>query len=172
MITAPAQVSFPKVQPAPSPAKMPSITPLPRDNAVPLSLASLQPQTIPQVAPTPRGSVADESRALETRTAPAANSVNINFAKAASAGGIENGWTVQIGAFNDVPTARAELAAYAEKSADKLGEAEKIVVPYTGSDGKTMYRARFGNFAEQEARAICVALTHQGHSCFASTLAR
>jgi D-alanyl-D-alanine carboxypeptidase len=172
MITAPAQVSFPKVQPVPPPAKMPSITPMPRDNAVPVSLASLQPQTIPQVAPTPRGSVADESRALETRTAPAPNFATANFAKGASAGVVENGWTVQIGAFNDVPTARAELAAYAEKSAGKLGEAEKIIVPYTGSDGKTMYRARFGNFAEREARAICVALTHQGHSCFASTLAR
>jgi len=135
---------------------MPSITPTPRDNAVPVSLASLQPQTIPQVAPTPRGNVANATA---------------NFAKAASAGSVGNGWTVQIGAFNDVPTARAELAAYAEKSADKLAEAEKIIVPYTGSDGKTMYRARFGNFAEQEARAICVALTHQGHSCFASTLA-
>ena len=157
MITAPAQVNFPKVQPAPPPAKMPSITPTPRDNAVPVSLASLQPQTIPQVAPTPRGNVANATA---------------NFAKAASAGSVENGWTVQIGAFNDVPTARAELAAYAQKSADKLAEAEKIIVPYTGSDGKTMYRARFGNFAEQEARAICVALTHQGHSCFASTPAR
>jgi D-alanyl-D-alanine carboxypeptidase len=151
---------------------MPSITPLPRDNAVPVSLASLQPQIIPQVAPTPRGSVADESQALKTTASREANSIDAGFAKAASAGGLESGWTVQIGAFNDVPTARAELAAYAQKSADKLREAEKIIVPYTGSDGKTMYRARFGNFAEQEARAICVALTHQGHSCFASTLAR
>jgi D-alanyl-D-alanine carboxypeptidase len=71
-----------------------------------------------------------------------------------------------------VPTARAELAAYAEKSAGKLGQAERIIVPYTGTGGKTMYRARFGKFAEAEARAICVVLTHQGHSCFASTLAR
>ena len=70
------------------------------------------------------------------------------------------------------PSARAELAAYAEKSADKLGRAERIVVPYTGTDGKMMYRARFGTFPEQEARAICIALTHQGHSCFASMLAR
>jgi D-alanyl-D-alanine carboxypeptidase len=94
-----------------------------------------------------------------------------NAVKAASLPVTEHGWTIQIGAFGDVPTARAELAAYAEKSGDKLGRAERIVVPYTGTDGKTMYRARFGTFAEQEARAICFTLTHQGHSCFASTLA-
>jgi D-alanyl-D-alanine carboxypeptidase len=168
VINAPAQVSFPKVQPSPPPTKMPSVTPLPRDNAVPVTLASLQPQTIPQVTPTPRGNIVDESRPLDAK--PTSGSLVANFANAGS--GAERGWTVQIGAFNDVPTARAELAAYAEKSAGKLGQAERIIVPYTGTGGKTMYRARFGKFAEAEARAICVVLTHQGHSCFASTLAR
>jgi D-alanyl-D-alanine carboxypeptidase len=142
---------------------------MPRDNAVQVSLASLQPATIPQIAPTPRGSIAGVSRPLEPKPAPAPNSATAD-AKAAFNDGAERGWTVQIGAFNDVPTAKAELAAYAEKSSDKLGRAERIIVPYTGSDGKTMYRARFGTFAEQEARAICGSLTHEGHSCFASTL--
>jgi D-alanyl-D-alanine carboxypeptidase len=168
MINAPAQVSFPKVQPAPPPTKMPGVTPLPRDNAVPVSLASLQPQSFPQVAPTPRGNAIDESRMPEPK--PASGSLVANFANAAS--GAERDWTIQIGAFNDVPTARAELSAYAEKSADKLRQAERIIVPYTGTGGKTMYRARFGKFAEDEARAICITLTHEGHSCFASTLTR
>jgi D-alanyl-D-alanine carboxypeptidase len=166
MISSPAEVNFPRVKPAAPPGgNAPSVVPAPRDNALPVALASYQPANIPAVSPTPRGGF-DSINAKAGAATPSAS-----LAKGASPSVTQHGWTIQIGAFGDVPTARAELAAYAEKSADKLGQAERIVVPYTGSDGKMMYRARFGSFAEQEARAICIALAHQGHSCFASTLA-
>ena len=188
MITAPAQAKFPPpkaqaaqaaaqaaqaAQAAPAaPTNIPAIVPTPRDNAVPLALASLQPTSSPDVIPIPRDAGNQLLAMRPILKAPTSDFTTGNAAKAAAVPMVEHGWTIQIGAYGDVPTARAELAAYAEKSADKLGRAERIVVPYTGSDGKTMYRARFGTFAEQEARAICITLTHQGHSCFASMLAR
>jgi len=78
---------------------------------------------------------------------------------------------IQIGAFGDVPTARAQLAAYAQRATDMLGRAERIIVPFTGADGRTMFRARFGTFAEAEARSICAKLLDRGQACFPATLA-
>ncbi len=81
-------------------------------------------------------------------------------------------WTIQIGAFADTGSARAELAAYAEKSMDVLGQAERIIVPFTGVNGQTFYRARFGLFIEREAREVCARLTERGQTCFAALAAR
>ena len=40
------------------------------------------------------------------------------------------------------------------------------------SDGKTIWRARFGLFAEQEARDVCNLLTQRGQTCFAAAQTR
>ncbi|MBI3677715.1 MAG: D-alanyl-D-alanine carboxypeptidase [Proteobacteria bacterium] len=88
--------------------------------------------------------------------------------KAATALGVRD-WTIQIGAFADMVSARQQLAAYAEKSLDVLGQAERIVVPFQGVDGHTLYRARFGPFVEREAREVCARLTERGQTCFAAT---
>ena len=76
-------------------------------------------------------------------------------------------WTIQIGAFADMGQARGQLAAYAEKSMDVLGQAPRIVIPFTGVDGHTLYRARFGPFVEREAREVCARLSQRGQTCFA-----
>lgn len=81
-------------------------------------------------------------------------------------------WTIQIGAFADLNLARAQLAAYAEKSMDVLGQAQRIVVPFQSVDGQTLYRARFGPFVEREARQICARLTQRGQTCFAAISTR
>lgn len=81
-------------------------------------------------------------------------------------------WTIQIGAFADLSLARAQLAAYAEKSMDVLGQAQRIVVPFQSVDGHTLYRARFGPFVEREARQICARLTERGQTCFAAITGR
>lgn len=81
-------------------------------------------------------------------------------------------WTIQIGAFSDVRQARAQLAAYAEKSMDILGQSQRIVVPFQSLDGAWLYRARFGPFLESEARSICTRLTERGQTCFAAIAAR
>jgi D-alanyl-D-alanine carboxypeptidase len=75
-------------------------------------------------------------------------------------------WTIQIGAFADMNQARGQLAAYAEKSMDILGQAARIIIPFTGVDGHTLYRARFGPFVEREAREVCSRLTERGQTCF------
>jgi D-alanyl-D-alanine carboxypeptidase len=175
VISAPAQVKFPDARSAPvlqPPLHIPNVQPIPRDNSAPILVASYEPSpaTIPQVMPVPRSSVATDNRPGSIKVTTSSGVTPAKLANAAASAVAAHSWTIQIGAFNDVPSARAELAAYAEKSADRLGQAERIIVPYTGSDGKTMYRARFGNFAEAEARALCFTLTHEGHSCFASTL--
>ena len=81
-------------------------------------------------------------------------------------------WTIQIGAYADPKAARAQLASYAEKSMDILGQAERIVVPFQSVDGHTLYRARFGPFVEREARKVCERLTERGQTCFAATATR
>lgn len=76
-------------------------------------------------------------------------------------------WTIQIGAFADTSQARSQLAAYAQKSMDVLGQAARIVIPFKGVDGHTMYRARFGPFVERQAKQVCSRLTQRGQTCFA-----
>jgi D-alanyl-D-alanine carboxypeptidase len=81
-------------------------------------------------------------------------------------------WTIQIGAFADLNLARAQLATYAEKSMDVLGQAQRIVVPFQSIDGQLLYRARFGPFLEREARQVCARLTERGQTCFAAISTR
>jgi D-alanyl-D-alanine carboxypeptidase len=81
-------------------------------------------------------------------------------------------WTIQIGAFADLNLARTQLAAYAEKSMDVLGQAQRIVVPFQSIDGQMLYRARFGPFLEREARQVCARLTERGQTCFAAISTR
>jgi D-alanyl-D-alanine carboxypeptidase len=81
-------------------------------------------------------------------------------------------WTIQIGAYADLAFAKSQLDAYAQKSMDVLGQAARLVVPFQASDGHTMYRARFGLFAERQAREVCDRLTQRGQTCFAAIAAR
>jgi D-alanyl-D-alanine carboxypeptidase len=80
-------------------------------------------------------------------------------------------WAVQIGAFANTTAAQSQLAAYANRSIDVLGHAHRIVMPVHATDGQTLYRARFGPYAERDARAVCAKLTHRGQTCFATTAA-
>ena len=76
-------------------------------------------------------------------------------------------WAIQIGAFADKISAHAQLAKYAEKSMDVLGQARRLVVAVPDENGRTTYRARFGLFGEDEARAVCRRMTSRGETCFA-----
>jgi len=94
---------------------------------------------------------------------------DLDMAEAAIPG---RNWTIQIGAYADRAFAKAQLDAYAQKSKDVLGQAARLVVPFQSSDGHTMYRARFGLFAERKAREVCDRLTQRGQTCFAAVAAR
>jgi D-alanyl-D-alanine carboxypeptidase len=76
-------------------------------------------------------------------------------------------WAVQIGVFASQTLAQAQLTALARKSVDLLGQAEQIVAALPNRRGHMVYRARFGMFAEDEARGICQQMKRRGHSCIA-----
>lgn len=82
--------------------------------------------------------------------------------------GSEPHWAIQIGAFANEDAATAQLAVAAERSMDVLGQAERLIIPFTGEGGRTLYRARFGLFGEGEARAVCQRMMARGETCFAS----
>jgi D-alanyl-D-alanine carboxypeptidase len=81
-------------------------------------------------------------------------------------------WTIQIGAFDDAAAAKAELAAYAGRSMDVLGQVARIVAPIQSAEGHVLYRARFGPFVEHQAREVCQLLTVRGETCFAALSVR
>jgi D-alanyl-D-alanine carboxypeptidase len=127
----------------------------------PVAVASYQPRTV--TAP--------------VQPRPALRPVILGEGDVGDAGSIRaalglHDWTIQIGAFADLNLARAQLAQYAEKSMDMLGQAQRIVVPFQSIDGQMLYRARFGPFVEREARQICARLTERGQTCFAAISTR
>jgi D-alanyl-D-alanine carboxypeptidase len=81
-------------------------------------------------------------------------------------------WTIQIGAYADRGLALAQLKTYAGKAQDILASASKIIAPLQSNNGHVIYRARFGLFAEQEARDVCNRLTRRGQTCFAAVQTR
>ncbi|MDE2162055.1 MAG: D-alanyl-D-alanine carboxypeptidase [Alphaproteobacteria bacterium] len=136
------------------------VTPEPRpQQPQPAVVASYQPNDVKRAVPRPilrpefgEGDIGDNGTALASL-------------------GVHD-WTIQIGAFTDIDQARAQLATYAEKSMDVLGQAQRIVVPFQSIDGHLLYRARFGPFLEREARQVCARLTERGQTCFAAIATR
>jgi D-alanyl-D-alanine carboxypeptidase len=160
VLPAPRQVAVPLPQPKPQlqqkPALAAVVTPQPRPVQAkpPVMVASLQPKPRPNLRPVILG----EGDAGDNGTLHAALGLH--------------DWTIQIGAFADLKLAQSQLAAYAEKSMDVLGQAQRIVVPFQSLDGHTLYRARFGPFLEREARQVCARLTERGQTCFAAIATR
>ena len=136
--------------------------PLPRRRPE-VELAAYEPKLPGSMSPEPR------DVALENHRAPAATNPAGQTLPSADGGG---DWTIQIGAYGDAATAKAELGAYAQRSMDVLGEAARIVAPIQSVEGHTLYRARFGPFVEREARDVCQRLTERGQTCFAAVAAR
>jgi len=156
-VAPPQQPRVATVLPAPQSPVQPT-KPVPKANNV--VVASASPATVPahdgaSVAPTAKPQPAPYTG--EGDIGDAGTPTNMNGA-----------WTIQIGAFADMNQARGQLAAYAEKSMDVLGQAARIVIPFTAVDGHTLYRARFGPFVEREAREVCARLSQRGQTCFAA----
>lgn len=159
--------SLPAPLPVRTPAPQPSLRaqvplPIPRPQTG-VVLAAFHPQPLRVVVPKTRPAMVGQSAVGQT---------NLGVARSVqSAQNIQN-WTIQIGAFADATSAKAQLSAYAERSMDVLGQASRIVVPFQSVDGHTLYRARFGPFAEREAREVCERLTERGQTCFAAVAER
>jgi D-alanyl-D-alanine carboxypeptidase len=76
-------------------------------------------------------------------------------------------WTIQIGAYGNQTLAKAQLTNFVSKAKDILGAAAPFVAPIQYANGHTLYRARFGPYAEREARNVCSQLAQRGQTCFA-----
>ncbi|MGD0190698.1 MAG: serine hydrolase [Rhizomicrobium sp.] len=141
------------------PTFTPRIVPLPRPH---LTLASYEaPRLVAlPVTPKPRLQLLPK-KPMETT----------GFA-AQSPAGAGHDWSIQIGAFADATMAKSQLASYAERSMDVLGQADRQVIAFQSAEGHTLYRARFGPFPEREAREVCQRLTERGQTCFAALAQR
>jgi D-alanyl-D-alanine carboxypeptidase len=148
----------PVAPPKPAPASNLALKPAPKPvNAVAAASPAIspKPRDVAAVAPTAKPQAASSTGEGDVGDAGVPTSMN-------------GAWTIQIGAFADMNQARGQLAAYAEKSMDVLGQAARIIVPFTAVDGHTLYRARFGPFVEREAREVCSRLSQRGQTCFAA----
>jgi D-alanyl-D-alanine carboxypeptidase len=153
-------------------------------NSAPVS-AMAQP-AVPQSALSPAVAKADapavqNPRAVKTAVNAPVNAprpqVRPSLREDAGEGDLEpaapgRNWTIQIGAYADKTLALAQLKTYAGKAQDVLARASKIIAPIQSSHGHMIYRARFGLFAEQEARDVCSRLTQRGQSCFPAVQTR
>jgi len=136
--------------------------PVPRPQQAPVVLAAYHPQAMLST-PKPHA----------VATGPATPGIaNLGVARSMQSAQNIHNWTIQIGAFGDETSAKAQLSAYAERSMDVLGQASRIVIPFQGVDGHTLFRARFGPFEEREAREVCERLTERGQTCFAAVAER
>jgi D-alanyl-D-alanine carboxypeptidase len=79
--------------------------------------------------------------------------------------GVVKRWAVQIGVFASETLAQAQLAAFTRRGVDIVGQAQKLVIPFPSLGGHTLYRARLGLFAEEEARDICKRMAQRGQAC-------
>jgi len=141
------------------PRPAPAIRPAPRpDYSPPVALVARSMPAPPTPRPQLRNTVVAEG---DTEPSPGPGPA----VPAATPG---HNWTIQIGAYADRALAQAQLAAYADKARDVLGQAAKIVSPGQSADGHTIWRARFGPFGESEARDVCTRLTSRGQTCFAA----
>jgi len=152
------------------PQKSVSIEPTPKPQrsapaeAAPMIVASLVPIATPKpdsaAPPRPRAPVIEEGDIGDSGVPTQTSRKPVDTA------GLKR-WVVQIGAFGDQTSAQTQLALYAERSMDILGRAKRTVFPFDSVDGHKMYRARFGPFAENEAREVCRRMTERGQTCFA-----
>jgi D-alanyl-D-alanine carboxypeptidase len=151
----------PAFKPALSQQTQIAMVPAPKPQMV---LASLEPA--PKAA-TPESAASPAPEESEGDISYAGVPVQVTPHPAVSAGAKH--WAVQIGAFGDEKTAKIQLALYAERSMDVLGRTKREIIPFASVDGQKLFRARFGPFAENEAREVCRRMTERGQTCFAAT---
>jgi D-alanyl-D-alanine carboxypeptidase len=164
-------------KPAPAPAApLPAKTfpqPQEADKIVVASLESV-PHPTPMTAAEPAASsvLAALEPLPKPRPKPPIPALALDDDTATLTSAVGTNWTIQIGAFGNAALAQSELAAYARKSSDVLGQAARIVSPLESSEGHVLFRARFGPFDESRARQVCQVLTQRGQTCFAAIASR
>jgi D-alanyl-D-alanine carboxypeptidase len=169
----PAPSVMPILKPAistPQDTQDASVIPVLRHDTPVIEALQHDPQELPPLGlePAPALRIADSSAPLaqgDSAGAPYVPSVSV--AKQANSGPVKR-WAVQIGAFASEALAQARLAAFARRGFDIIGQAEKLIVPVASRNGRILYRARLGMFAESDARDICRRMLQRGQTCFAA----
>jgi D-alanyl-D-alanine carboxypeptidase len=137
---------------------IPAIRPTPRPQLSPALVAT---------APVPGAQqVVMGTPAKPQQTAALTSSLRPNVGEINASGVSGRNWTIQIGVFANQTMANAQLDLYVAKAKDVVGEAVRIVAPIRSANGHTLYSARFGTYAEREARNVCGQLTQRGQACF------
>jgi D-alanyl-D-alanine carboxypeptidase len=167
-----AQQPAPQVaKPVPQPAK-----PLPAVAAAPTPAMVKLAGPVPAVRPSARPEMTAAPSAVRVAVNAPRPQMRPSVHEEAGEGDADpspgHNWTIQIGAYADKALADAQLKTYAGKAQDVLARASRIIAPITSAQGHTLYRARFGLFAEQEARDVCNQLTQRGQTCFAAVQSR
>jgi D-alanyl-D-alanine carboxypeptidase len=156
--------------PAPQPA-VPAAAPKPAmAAAAPATRPRARPNTPALVAATPNAKPAPAKPVQVATAMPAAHPAlrpEIGEGDVDQPGIPGRNWTIQVGAYANQTLAAAQLNSYASKAKDIIGQAAHIVAPIQQTNGHTLYRARFGPYAEREARNVCGQLTQRGEACFA-----
>jgi D-alanyl-D-alanine carboxypeptidase len=154
--------------PAAAPKAAPPLVATAKPAAKPLQVASAAPvKPVPQPAPAkPALTVASVAKPMPAakpqQPAPALRPQIV----ADQAPAADHNWTIQIGAFGNQTLAQAQLTSFVAKAKDIIGAGAPIVAPIQSANGHTLYRARFGPYAEREARNVCSQLTQRGEPCF------
>jgi len=94
----------------------------------------------------------------------------VTFNPTTASDGVVKRWAVQIGVFASETLAQAQLAAFAKRGVDIVGQAQRLVIPFASLSGHTLYRARLGLFGEEEARDICKRMAQRGQACVGAPL--
>jgi D-alanyl-D-alanine carboxypeptidase len=161
---------------APPPVVAKPAAPPPQPSPSKIVVASLEPAPARPVADPPAAAepklLVPSQRMPQPRPKPNVPALARNDDATAPVAQASNNWTIQIGAFGNANLAQSELTAYEQKSADVLGQAARIVSPFSSSEGHVIYRARFGPFDENRARQVCQVLTQRGQTCFAAVASR
>ncbi len=175
----------PAAPPARPAAAQPAVPPLVAKSGAPTVVAkAASPAPAVHPANRPDNKLASEQAQLVRTAVNTANAPRPQVRPSSGADGAESdaeappaatpghNWIIQIGAYADKSMADAELKTYYGKAQDVLASASKIIAPITSPHGHVLYRARFGLFAEQEARDVCNRLTQRGQTCFAAIQTR
>jgi D-alanyl-D-alanine carboxypeptidase len=180
----PTAVTTKPAPPQPAPAKTVTLSPpptqkpatpappAPMNKVVVASLENAPPRPSLAAAAAPEPPAGAPDRAPKPRPKPSVPALVGNDDADTVPPQVGTNWTVQIGAYGNARLAQSELAAYAQKSTDVLGQAARIVSPFESPEGHVIYRARFGPFDESRARQVCQVLTQRGQTCFAAVAAR
>ncbi|GLS87760.1 sporulation protein [Cypionkella aquatica] len=117
---------------------------------------------VADAAPADTVAVTDEPAAVETEQVPAATAGVAEIDPSTIAAGTR---LVQLGAFDDEASARAEWAKLQANFTDLLA-GKAMVVQSAQSGGRTFYRLRAHGFADEDvARQFCATLLAQNASC-------